>query len=191
MTEAQAAKSQMNPFDITKVWPHKDFPLIDVGTIELNRNAQNYFAEVEQAAFTPANVVPGIGFSPDRLLQGRLFSYGDTQRYRLGINHHQIPVNVPQALSRIETPRMFYDKLSGISGVARGLGRRLHRSNHSHGVVMAKKGNAPAVNIGISDKDRKRIAGGLSRLLADTYTLYLRRTTSTGTSRGRCSTRSI
>lgn len=65
--------------------------------IELNRNAQNYFADVEQAAFTPANVVPGIGFSPDRLLQGRLFSYGDTQRYRLGINHHQIPVNAPRA----------------------------------------------------------------------------------------------
>jgi catalase len=97
MTEAQAAKSKTNPFDITKVWPHKDYPLIDVGTIELNRNAQNYFADVEQAAFTPANVVPGIGFSPDRLLQGRLFSYGDTQRYRLGINHHQIPVNAPRA----------------------------------------------------------------------------------------------
>ena len=77
------------------MWPHKDYPLIDVGTIELNRNAANYFADVEQAAFTPANVVPGIGFSPDRLLQGRLFSYGDTQRYRLGINHHQIPVNAP------------------------------------------------------------------------------------------------
>ncbi|AET88203.1 MULTISPECIES: catalase [Caballeronia] len=97
MTEEQAANSAMNPFDITKVWPHKDYPLIDVGVIELNRNAQNYFADVEQAAFTPANVVPGIGFSPDRLLQGRLFSYGDTQRYRLGINHHQIPVNAPRA----------------------------------------------------------------------------------------------
>ncbi|MDR5832909.1 catalase [Caballeronia sp. LZ034LL] len=97
MTEEQAAESRMNPFDITKVWPHKDYPLIDVGTLELNRNAQNYFADVEQAAFTPANVVPGIGFSPDRLLQGRLFSYGDAQRYRLGINHHQVPVNAPRA----------------------------------------------------------------------------------------------
>jgi catalase len=93
MPEADAATYRFNPFDITKVWSQKDYPLIDVGTIELNRNAQNYFADVEQAAFTPANVVPGIGFSPDRLLQGRLFSYGDTQRYRLGINHHQIPVN--------------------------------------------------------------------------------------------------
>ncbi|RAR61737.1 catalase [Paraburkholderia unamae] len=96
MPEADAAKVPYNPFDITKVWPHKDYPLIDVGTIELNRNPENYFADVEQAAFSPANVVPGIGFSPDRLLQGRLFSYGDTQRYRLGINHHQIPVNAPR-----------------------------------------------------------------------------------------------
>src|ERR1700751_3635050 len=93
MPEADAATYRYNPFDITKVWPYKDYPLIDVGTIELNRNAANYFADVEQAAFTPANVVPGIGFSPDRLLQGRLFSYGDTQRYRLGVNHHLIPVN--------------------------------------------------------------------------------------------------
>lgn len=96
MPEADAAKVPYNPFDITKVWPHNDYPLIDVGVIELNRNARNYFADVEQAAFTPANVVPGIGFSPDRLLQGRLFSYGDTQRYRLGVNHHQIPVNAPR-----------------------------------------------------------------------------------------------
>lgn len=96
MPEADAAKVPYNPFDITKVWPHKDYPLIDVGSIELNRNPENYFADVEQAAFTPANVVPGISFSPDRLLQGRLFSYGDTQRYRLGVNHHQIPVNAPR-----------------------------------------------------------------------------------------------
>jgi catalase len=96
MPEADAAAYRFNPFDITKVWSQKDYPLIDVGTIELNRNAANYFADVEQAAFTPANVVPGIGFSPDRLLQGRLFSYGDTQRYRLGVNHHQIPVNAPR-----------------------------------------------------------------------------------------------
>src|SRR6202043_3297710 len=93
---ADAAVYRMNPFDITKVWPYKDYPLIEVGVVELNRNPANYFAEVEQAAFTPANVVPGIGFSPDRLLQGRLFSYGDTQRYRLGVNFNQIPVNAPK-----------------------------------------------------------------------------------------------
>ena len=96
MTEEQANNMPYNPFDLTKVWYKKDFPLIEVGEWELNRNPDNYFAEVEQAAFTPANVVPGISFSPDKMLQGRLFSYGDAQRYRLGVNHHQIPVNQPK-----------------------------------------------------------------------------------------------
>lgn len=93
MTEEQAKKLPYNPFDLTKVWFHKEYPLIDVGVLELNRNPDNYFADVEQAAFNPANIVPGIGFSPDKMLQGRLFSYGDAQRYRLGVNHHLIPVN--------------------------------------------------------------------------------------------------
>jgi len=96
MPEADAAICPINPFDLTKVWPHGDYPLIEVGVLELNRNPANYFAEVEQAAFSPANVVPGIGFSPDKMLQARLFSYGDAQRYRLGVNHHQIPVNAPK-----------------------------------------------------------------------------------------------
>jgi catalase len=96
MTEDQAKKMPYNPFDLTKVWYHGDFPLREVGYFELNRNPENYFAEVEQSAFNPANVVPGIGFSPDKMLQGRLFSYGDAQRYRLGVNHHQIPVNAPR-----------------------------------------------------------------------------------------------
>ncbi|MDY0162028.1 catalase [Desulfobotulus sp.] len=93
MPEKEAATCPCHPFDLTKVWFHKDYPLIEVGVMELNRNPENYFAEVEQAAFNPANVVPGIGFSPDKMLQGRLFSYGDAQRYRLGVNHHLIPVN--------------------------------------------------------------------------------------------------
>jgi len=96
MPEAHAAKCPYHPFDLTKVWLHKDYPLIDVGIMELNRNPENYFAEVEQAAFNPANVAPGIGFSPDKMLQGRLFSYGDAQRYRLGVNHQHIPVNAPR-----------------------------------------------------------------------------------------------
>lgn len=96
MPEKDAATYHLNPFDLTKVWPHGDFPLIEVGVLELNRNPENYFADVEQAAFSPANVVPGISFSPDRMLQSRLFSYGDAQRYRLGVNHHQIPVNAPK-----------------------------------------------------------------------------------------------
>lgn len=96
MPESDVASLSYNPFDLSKVWPHKDYPLIEVGVMELNRNPDNYFAEVEQAAFNPANVVPGISFSPDKMLQGRLFSYGDAQRYRLGVNHSQIPVNAPR-----------------------------------------------------------------------------------------------
>ncbi|WP_440223961.1 catalase [Dokdonella sp. MW10] len=96
MSEAQARAHRHHPFDVTKVWPKAEFPLIEVGVLELDRNPGNVFAEVEQAAFTPANVVPGIGFSPDRMLQARLFSYGDAQRYRLGVNFHHIPVNAPR-----------------------------------------------------------------------------------------------
>lgn len=96
MTESEAETYHINPFDLTKVWPHKDFPLIDVGVLELNKNPENYFAEVEQAAFNPMNIVDGIGFSPDKMLQGRLFSYRDAQNYRLGVNHGQIPVNQPR-----------------------------------------------------------------------------------------------
>ena len=95
MTEEEAKTYRFHPFDLTKVWSKKDFPLIPVGEFELNRNPENYFQDVEQAAFNPLNVVPGIGFSPDKMLQGRLFSYGDAQRYRLGVNHYQIPVNKP------------------------------------------------------------------------------------------------
>jgi catalase len=96
MPEKDAATYRFHPFDLTKIWSHKDYPLIDVGVLELNRNPENYHAEVEQAAFNPAAVVPGIGFSPDKMLQGRLFSYGDAQRYRLGVNHAHIPVNAPR-----------------------------------------------------------------------------------------------
>ncbi len=96
MSEEQATNSPFNPFDLTKIWPKADYPLIRVGEMELNRNPENFHAEVEQSAFNPAQVVPGISFSPDKMLQGRLFSYGDAQRYRLGVNHHQIPVNAPR-----------------------------------------------------------------------------------------------
>ncbi len=96
MTEAEAASYAINPFDLTKVWPHKDYPLIEVGIMQLNRNPDNYFAEVEQAAFSPANVVPGLGFSPDKMLQGRIFAYHDAHLYRIGTNYQQLPVNRPQ-----------------------------------------------------------------------------------------------
>lgn len=97
MTEAQAATHSENPFDVTKTWSQKQFPLIEVGEIELNRNPLNYFAEVEQATFAPSNVVPGVGLSPDRMLQGRVFAYADAHRYRVGTNHQQLPVNAPKS----------------------------------------------------------------------------------------------
>ncbi len=96
MTQEQARSAAFNPFDLTKVWPHRDYPLMEVGEMILTRNPSNYFADVEQAAFNPAHIIPGIGFSPDKMLQGRLFAYGDAQRYRLGVNHMQIPVNRPR-----------------------------------------------------------------------------------------------
>jgi catalase len=96
MTEAQAKTHRHNPFDLTKVWPKAEYPLIEVGVMELNRWPDNYFAEVEQAAFGPSNVVPGISFSPDRMLQARLFAYPDAVLYRLGVNYYQIPVNAPK-----------------------------------------------------------------------------------------------
>jgi catalase len=95
MPEADADKTPYNPFDLTKVWPHQDYPLIEVGIVELNRNPENYFAEVEQASFSPANTVPGISHSPDKMLQFRIFSYADAHRYRLGVNYESLPVNKP------------------------------------------------------------------------------------------------
>lgn len=95
MTEEQANQRVENPFDVTKVWSQKEFPLIEVGTLELNRNPLNYFAEVEQAAFGPSNMIPGVGLSPDRMLQGRVFAYADAHRYRVGTNFQQLPVNAP------------------------------------------------------------------------------------------------
>ncbi|KAK7086357.1 hypothetical protein SK128_016810 [Halocaridina rubra] len=95
MTFEEAEKFRFNPFDLTKVWPHKEYPLIPVGRLTFDRNPKNYFAEVEQLAFSPANLVPGIEPSPDKMLQGRLFSYNDTHRHRLGANYTQIPVNCP------------------------------------------------------------------------------------------------
>jgi catalase len=96
MPYEDAKTYRFNPFDLTKVWPHADYPLIKVGTMELNRNPENYFAQIEQATFAPSNFVPGIAASPDKMLQARIFSYADAHRYRVGTNHAQLPVNAPQ-----------------------------------------------------------------------------------------------
>ncbi|CAI5441609.1 unnamed protein product [Caenorhabditis angaria] len=105
MTFEEAEKWEFNPFDVTKVWPHKDYPLIEVGKMVLNKNARNYFAEIEQSAFCPAHVVPGIEFSPDKMLQGRIFSYTDTHFHRLGPNYIQLPVNCPYRARAHNTQR--------------------------------------------------------------------------------------
>jgi catalase len=97
MPETDADKTSYNPFDLTKVWPHAEYPLIEVGIVELNRNADNYFAEIEQAAYSPSNIIPGIGFSPDKMLQARIFSYADAHRYRLGTHYEALPVNAPKS----------------------------------------------------------------------------------------------
>lgn len=128
MTPEQAAAMPYNPFDLTKVWYKKDFPLIPVGEFELNRNPENYFSDVEQAAFSPQNVVPGLSFSPDRMLQGRLFSYTDAQRYRLGVNFHQIPVNMPRGVAN---PHVFHR--DGTMRVDGNQGSELHYEPNSYG----------------------------------------------------------
>ncbi len=97
MPEAEAEKTTYNPFDLTKVWPHGEYPLHELGVMELNRNAENYFTDIESAAFSPSNIVPGIGFSPDKMLQARIFSYADAHRYRLGTHYEALPVNRPKS----------------------------------------------------------------------------------------------
>lgn len=115
MTIEQAEKSKMNPFDVTKVWSHSDYPLIPVGRLVLNRNPTNYFAEVEQIAFAPSHLIPGVEASPDKMLQGRLFSYPDTHRHRLGGNYMQIPVNCPFKARNYQrdAPQAFNDNHQG------------------------------------------------------------------------------
>jgi len=168
MTEQQAAAMPYNPFDLTKVWYKKDFPLIEVGVMELNRNPENYFADVEQAAFNPANIVPGIGFSPDKMLQGRLFSYGDAQRYRLGVNHHSIPVNKPH----IETNSFHRDGQMRVDG---NFGATLAYEPNSYGEwqeqpdfaepPLALEGDADHWNFRDDDSDYYTQPGKLFRLM--------------------------
>ncbi|MFC1725391.1 catalase [candidate division KSB1 bacterium] len=118
MPEAEAETYHWNPFDLTKVWPHADYPLIEVGIMEMNRNPENYFAEVEQSAFSPANVVPGISFSPCKMLQARIFAYADAHRYRIGVNFERLPINRPRAAEVNNYQRdghMRFDDNSGVS----------------------------------------------------------------------------
>ncbi len=168
MTEEQAKTYRFHPFDLTKVWSKKDFPLIPVGEFELNRNPENYFQDVEQAAFNPTNIVPGIGFSPDKMLQGRLFSYGDAQRYRLGVNHYQIPVNKPTC------PYHAFHR-DGAMRVDGNYGNAKHYNPNSYGEWqeqpvakephLALEGTAYAHNFRDDDQDYFTQPGDLFRII--------------------------
>ncbi len=132
---AWEARTGWNAFDLTKVWPHRDFARHPVGVLELNRNPDNYHAEVEQVAFSPANVVPGLGYSPDKMLQGRLFAYHDAQLYRIGANHQQLPVNRPRCPVHHQQRdgAMAYDNGGAAQNYAPTISRGTHPQGFGHG----------------------------------------------------------
>jgi catalase len=168
MPEAEAAGSEINPFDVTKVWPFETHSRIEVGEIVLDRNPENYFADVEQAAFAPSSVVPGLGFSPDRMLQGRLFAYADAQRYRLGVNYHQIPVNKP--LNQVH----HYHRDGGTRVDGNGGRGPNYHPNSSDEVEVLEDGKLPPYShtgpvLGYdhrSDEDYHSQAGALYRIMS-------------------------
>lgn len=182
MTEEQARTAAFNPFDLTKIWPHADYPLLTIGTLELNRNVDNYFAETEQSAFSPSNLVPGVGASPDKMLQARLLAYPDAQRYRVGVNHQQLPVNAPKC------PVHHYQRDGAMAGaqVCPVTGRAANQDGgvHFYPNDRAKEG-APAPNPQImeppmpieaeawtgyhdnADDDNFSQAGALYRIMSD------------------------
>ncbi len=143
MPEAEANRTPFNPFDLTKVWPHADYPLVEVGILELNRNPANYFAEVEQVAFSPSNIVPGIGFSPDKVLQSRIFSYADAHRYRLGTHYEALPVNRPRC------PVHHYHKDGSMNffGQSTGSEDAFYEPNSFNGPVEVKSVLEPPLQI--------------------------------------------
>ncbi len=153
MSEEQAKHTSYNPFDITKVWPHSEFPLIEVGEFALNRNADNYFAEIEQLALSPKNIVPGIGFSPDKMLQARIFSYADAHRYRLGTHYEALPVNAPKC------PMHHYHKDGAMRFFANDTGNAnaYYEPNSFDGPVQAPQFAEPALALdGTADRYNHR-----------------------------------
>jgi len=189
MPESKAASYRFNPFDLTKVWPYKDYPLIPIARMVLDRVPENYFAEVEQSAFDPAAFVPGIGPSPDPMLQARLFGYGDAHRYRLGINHTRLPVNAPKgveggARNYGRDGAMRFDDNGGRSknyepnsygapgqtGAAYDLGYDVTGSVGPHGLVRHAEDNdfvqAGALYSVMSEEERHRLVGNIAGSLA-------------------------
>ncbi|WP_285768165.1 catalase KatA [Peribacillus sp. SI8-4] len=158
---------RFDPFDVTKVWSQKDYPLIELGRMELNRNPENYFAEVEQATFSPGTFVPGIEASPDKMLQGRLFAYGDAHRYRVGANHNQLPVNRP----KVEANN--YQRDGFMRADDNGKGSVYYEPNSFGGPVESAENKvAPfevtgqAAQVGHNSDDHYTQAGDLYRLLS-------------------------
>ena len=147
MPEADAENYHIHPFDLTKVWPHGDYPLIDVGILELNRNPENFFAEIEQAAFEPGNLPFGMGVSPDRMLQARLLSYPDAHRYRIGVNYSQLPVNRPHC------PVNTYNRDGHMRFDGNGGASVNYQPNSFGGPVDDKKFSEPPFKI-VGDADR-------------------------------------
>ena len=150
MPEMDAEKTSYNPFDLTKVWPHADYPCIDIGVMELNRNPDNYFAEIENAAFSPSNIVPGIGFSPDKMLQARIFSYADAHRHRLGTHYDTIPVNQPKC------PVHHYHRdgqMNVFGGIKTGNTEAYYEPNSFNGPVESPSAKEPPLRI---DGDAER-----------------------------------
>ena len=149
MPEQDAEKMPFNPFDLTKVWSHSEFPLIEVGIMELNRNVDNYFAEIEQVAFSPSNIVPGISFSPDKVLQSRIFSYADAHRYRLGTHYEALPVNRPKC------PVHHYHKdgLMNFFGQSTGSVDAFYEPNSFSGPIECNDVTEPPLKIS-ADADR-------------------------------------
>jgi catalase len=172
MPFADAAKYRFNPFDLTKVWSQKDYPLQEVGTMVLDRNPDNYFSDVEQAAFNPAHFVPGIGPSPDKMLQGRLFAYGDAHRYRLGVNHAQLPVNRPHAAETHNYGRDGFMRFDGNAGRAKNYEPNSFdgpaQSNEPHAAPIEVHGATGSFEWEHHKEDNDFVqAGDLYRLMSD------------------------
>ncbi len=144
MPEMDAEKTDYNPFDLTKVWPHAEYPPITIGEFELNRNADNYFTEIENAAFSPSNIVPGIAFSPDKMLQARIFAYADAHRHRLGTHYEQIPVNRPK-----NTVRHYHrdGQMNTYGGIISGNENAYYEPNSFSGAVEDRSAQEPPLRI--------------------------------------------
>jgi len=169
MPETDAERVPYHPFDLTKIWPHGDYPLIEVGELVLDRMPDNFFADVEQSAMAPNNLVPGIGISPDRMLQARMFAYSDAQRYRLGVNHHQIPVNAARC-------PVHSNHRDGAMRVDGNYGSTLHYVPNSYGQWQEQpeyrepplkiRGDADFWNFREDDDDYFKQPGDLFRLMS-------------------------